>query len=85
MSLATTYHTKIGKVLLIVLVQLHRRHLVLPLAQGENLVKPMVTGDKDLEFETPASTADHGRSRLLALVVMDGVRAVVAALVMGSA
>lgn len=84
-SLATTYHTKIGKVLLIVLVQLHiAAILYYRLRKGENLVKPMVTGDKDLEFETPASQ-DHGRSRLLALVVWMVCGAVVAALVMGSA
>lgn len=83
--LATTYHTKIGKVLLIVFVQLHIAAIFYyRISNGVNLVRPMVTGDKDLDVEVRPSQ-DHVRSRLLALFVWMVCGAVVTALVMESA
>lgn len=82
-SMATFYHTKIGKVLLIVLVQLHiAAILYYRLRKGENLVKPMIDGDKDLEFVAPVS-ADDVRARLFALAIWGVCAAVVAAVVLG--
>lgn len=67
---ATYYHTKIGKIILIVLVQLHIAAMVFyRLARKEDLVTPMLKGDKDLadSFE---SARDDARSRGLALLVL---------------
>ena len=36
--------------------------------RGTNLVRPMLTGDKHLPADVPAS-ADHGRNRALALLL----------------
>jgi len=68
--LATFYHRNVGKYILLALIFIHlfaigfyffRRH--------ENLVKPMVTGDKGLSVIVPASK-DGVRQRLLALLVV---------------
>jgi cytochrome b len=67
---ATHWHKDYGQWLLIALVVLHigavayyvrRRH--------KDLLRPMLVGDKSLPAGTPAS-ADHGFSRLLALVLL---------------
>jgi cytochrome b len=71
-SLATTYHTDIGKLILFGLVALHIAAIVFyRWKKQENLVKPMVLGDKEL----PASIAlkpsrDDARSRLLGAAVL---------------
>ena len=67
---ATFFHTEVGKLVLIGLVALH----VLAIAwyrfkKNENLVKPMLTGDKELSH-SPSPSRDDGGSRLFALVVL---------------
>lgn len=67
---ATDFHTKIGKVILIVLVQLHIAAVIFyRLRQGTNLVRPMLNGDKVLD-ETFESARDDATSRALALVIL---------------
>lgn len=69
-SLATTYHKEIGKLILIALVVLHVCAIVFyRFKKGENLVGPMLGGDKLLAEPVPASR-DDGRSRVLALVLL---------------
>lgn len=74
-SLATYYHTKIGKIILIVLVQLHIAAIIFyRIRRNENLLLPMLNGDKELAqpFE---SARDDSESRTKALVLF-GVCAV---------
>jgi cytochrome b len=69
-ELASFYHTKVGKVILIVLVQLHiAAVLFYRIRFGENLVVPMVNGDKQLT-EPSKSSQDDIVSRLRALVTL---------------
>lgn len=69
-SWATFFHTQVGKLVLIGLVILH----VLAIAwyrfkKKQNLVLPMLIGDKELSANESASRDDFG-SRLFALVVL---------------
>lgn len=69
-SLASSYHVTIGKVLVIFLVITHLVAIVFYLyKKRENLIKPMLHGDKLLPERTPAS-ADTAATRTLALVVL---------------
>jgi cytochrome b len=69
-SLASSYHVTIGKVLVIVLVITHLAAIVFYLyKKRENLIKPMLHGDKLLPNSTPAS-ADTAATRTLALVIL---------------
>ena len=69
-SLASSYHVTIGKVLVIVLVITHLAAIVFYLyKKRENLIKPMVHGDKLLPSSTPASV-DTATTRTLALVIL---------------
>lgn len=69
-SLATWYHSEIGKRVLIVLVLLHILAILYYLwRKRQNLVRPMLTGDKTLAQPAPASR-DDARSRLLAAVLL---------------
>lgn len=80
-SLATYYHTKIGKVVLILLVQLHIAAIIFyRIRHRENLVRPMVVGDKDLP-EPFEGARDDAKSRTLALLVWGICAAMVAGLV----
>lgn len=66
---ATEYHSEVGKTVLIILVLLHVASIVFyKHVKHEDLVTPMIQGDKTLPADTPAST-DHTASRVLALVV----------------
>lgn len=68
-GLATYFHTKIGKVILIVLVQLHIAALIFyRLRLGVDLILPMLNGDKELN-EPFESARDDTQSRTLALAV----------------
>lgn len=67
---ATYYHKDIGQYILMTLVALH----VIAIAaywfkKRENLVTPMITGDKTLEFSAPASS-DRAADRIKAVVVL---------------
>ena len=69
-SLASSYHVTIGKVLVIVLVITHLAAIVFYLyKKRENLIKPMLHGDKLLPNNTPASS-DTAATRTLALVIL---------------
>jgi cytochrome b len=69
-SLASSYHVTIGKVLVIVLVITHLAAIVFYLyKKRENLIKPMLHGDKLLPNSTPAS-ADTSATRTLALAIL---------------
>ncbi len=69
-SLATGYHTEIGKFIVIALVVLHLLAILFyKLVKKQSLVRPMVVGDKQLP--TPvAESRDSAGTRLLALVVL---------------
>ena len=77
-SLATEYHSEVGKTLLIVLVLLHVGAIAFYLHRKRiNLVRPMVLGDKVLPPDTPASRDSWG-TRLLALLVFAACLALMA-------
>lgn len=68
-SLATWYHTQLGKPVLIVLIVTH----VIAIGfyfwrRKDNLIRPMILGDKSLPLNAPSSR-DDARSRLLALLL----------------
>lgn len=69
-SLASSYHVTIGKVLVIFLVITHLVAIVFYLyKKRENLIKPMLHGDKLLPASTPASI-DTAATRTLALAIL---------------
>ncbi|MDP3084403.1 MAG: cytochrome b/b6 domain-containing protein [Rubrivivax sp.] len=66
---ATSWHKSWGQWIVLALVLTHIAAIVFYLwRRNVNLVRPMWAGDKPLVASTPAA-ADHGRSRLLALVL----------------
>jgi cytochrome b len=68
-SNATFYHKEIGKLALLALVALHVAAIVFYFVKKhENLVRPMVKGDKLLEFQAE-SAIDTRASRSKALVI----------------
>jgi cytochrome b len=69
-SQATWYHREVGKLVLIVLVALHILAILYYLwRKRQNLVRPMIWGDK--EVPQPAiSSRDDARSRWLALALL---------------
>lgn len=80
-SLATEYHSDIGKVLLILLIALHICTVVYyKRIKHEDLITPMLTGDKVFTSEVPASR-DTRTSRLFAMGVLAGCAYVVYRLV----
>ncbi len=80
-SLLTKWHKNFGQWVIIALVLLHVGAVLFYLVRkGQNLVRPMLTGDKQLPAQVPAS-ADHLRSRVLALALVAACAAGVAWLV----
>jgi cytochrome b len=80
-ELATTYHSDIGKVLLILLIALHvGTVLYYKRIKHDDLITPMLTGDKVFTTEVQASR-DTRTSRLFALGVLVGCAYVVYRLV----
>lgn len=80
-SLLTKWHKNYGQWLIIALLLLHVGAIVFYLVRKrQNLVGPMLTGDKQLPAQVPAS-ADHLRSRVLALGLLAACAAGVAWLV----
>lgn len=68
-SSATSYHKNVGKYVLLVLVVLHIAAIIFYLMKKrENLITPMIHGDKLLEHPLPVSR-DDASSRALAAVV----------------
>ncbi|RYF33453.1 MAG: cytochrome B, partial [Comamonadaceae bacterium] len=75
---ATSYHKNIGQWLVIALVVLHVAAILYYLVRKrENLVRPMVVGDK-VVASPAASSRDDFASRLLALVLFGACAAGVA-------
>jgi len=67
---ATRYHTDIGFPLILVLVGVHIAAVLYYLhAKKQNLIRPMIDGDKLVSPATPASR-DSLQTRLIALVVV---------------
>jgi cytochrome b len=67
---ATWYHKQVGQWLVIGLVVLHIAAVLYYLRRKkQDLVRPMIVGDKDLAEPAPASR-DDAKSRLLALVIL---------------
>lgn len=67
---ATSYHKKVGKFILIALVALHLGAIAFyRLVRKQNLVRPMIVGDKTVQAPVPASR-DNARTRLLALLLL---------------
>lgn len=69
-SKLTTWHKSFGQWIILTLVALHvAAILYYLLRKGHNLVRPMLTGDKELPGDTPAS-ADGWGARLTAAVIV---------------
>ncbi len=67
--LATTYHADIGKLVLIALASMHVGAILFyRLKKGDDLVAPMIHGNKQTGFAVPGAR-DDARSRLLAAAV----------------
>lgn len=68
-SLASSYHSAVGKRFIISLALLHVAAILFYFfKKRENLIKPMIHGDKVLPVDTPASR-DDSQTRLIAAVV----------------
>lgn len=80
-SVATSWHTQLGKLLVLVLVAMHITAIVAyKLKKGVALVPPMIHGDKLLDQAAPAS-ADGWRNRLWAIALLAWSSALVWSLV----
>jgi cytochrome b len=79
-SQATFYHSEIGKRLILALVGLHLAAVLFhQFKKREDLVRPMINGDKTLD-STAASSRDDTKSRALAMVLLALCAALVAGL-----
>ncbi|MDE2419243.1 MAG: cytochrome b/b6 domain-containing protein [Burkholderiales bacterium] len=79
-SLATFMHTEVIKIVLIVLVLLHVGAVLwYRFRKNQNLVRPMLLGDKELDGEFQSSR-DTAGTRLIALVILALCALAVAAL-----
>ncbi|MSQ56365.1 MAG: cytochrome B [Limnohabitans sp.] len=66
---ATWYHKEVGKKILLLLVAVHIVAVLFHLyCKKNNLIRPMITGDKVLQMDTTVSN-DGWRQRLLALII----------------
>lgn len=69
-SLASSYHVTIGKAVVILLIVTHIAAIIFYLyKKRENLIRPMLHGDKLLPASTPASV-DTATTRVLALAIL---------------
>ena len=69
-SLASSYHVTIGKAVVILLIVTHIATIIFYLyKKRENLIRPMLHGDKLLPASTPASV-DTATTRVLALAIL---------------
>lgn len=69
-SWATAYHKNVGKVLVLALVSLHLLAIAFyRISKKENLVRPMITGDKVVSPSVPNAADTSGR-RWLALLIL---------------
>lgn len=67
---ATSWHTGWGLWLLLALVALHLAAIVAYRLRGNNLVTPMITGDKPLPASVPAATDSWGSRGLAVLLAL---------------
>ena len=67
-NLATNYHKNIGMWIIVGLVVLHIGAIVFYLWRKQNLIRPMLHGNKQLPMVAPAST-DNSGTRIMALVI----------------
>ena len=65
---ATNYHKNIGMWIIVGLVILHIAAIMFYLLRKQNLIKPMLHGNKQLPMVMPAS-ADNAGTRIMALVI----------------
>lgn len=65
----TGYHKRVGQFVVIALIALHVAAIGWYRWRGENLVTPMITGDKEVSTHMPASR-DDAHTRLAALVIL---------------
>lgn len=72
----THWHASVGQYLVIALVALHVLAIGVYRLRGQNLVRPMVVGDKTLDASVPAAR-DGAAARGLALVLLAVAAAVV--------
>jgi cytochrome b len=80
-SLATFFHTNVGKFVLLALIVLHVLAIAYyQLKKKTNLIRPMVLGDKPCEVLLPTSR-DDARTRGMALAIFGVCASLVAALV----
>ena len=78
---ATFYHADVGALILFALIALHVGAILFyRFKKGENLVRPMIFGDKETPVVVPSSR-DDARTRLLAFSLFSGCAALVAGLV----
>jgi cytochrome b len=81
-SQATRYHKSWGKYALLLLVSLHILAILFyVLKKRQNLVRPMVVGDKEVASHTLESAKDNTRSRIVAAIVFAVCVVAVAAMV----
>jgi cytochrome b len=77
----TFYHADVGAVIIFTLIGLHVGAILFyRFKKNENLVRPMIFGDKDIPVMAPASR-DDAWARLLALALFSGCAALVATLI----
>ena len=67
-NLATNYHKNIGQWIIVGLVVLHIAAIVFYLSRKQNLIKPMLHGNKQLPMIALGST-DNSGTRLMALLI----------------
>jgi cytochrome b len=73
----TWFHTEVNAILIYVLVAFHLLAIVFYwIVKKRNLIKPMITGDQEVESDAPAAN-DSWAMRLLALVLLAGCAAIV--------
>jgi cytochrome b len=77
-SVITAYHADVGKYILLALIVVHiGASLFYLFKKKENLIRPMLHGDKALSFAAPQSR-DDAASRLLALAIFSTCAGLVA-------
>lgn len=70
-SAATSYHKSIGKFVLVALIVLHLAAIAYyALAKRENLVRPMINGDKSVHDARLPGSRDDATSRVAAAIVL---------------
>lgn len=70
-SQLTAYHKDVGAWIILALVVLHVAAIVFyRVKKGQNLVKPMLVGDREVEGSSVPASRDDAMTRVLALIVL---------------